>query len=181
MRVVSGKVAPSLEGYIVVLVTFAMTLLALFAPYIVSYQRWLGSNRYLITAVTWSFINLDNALNPPGWAVLFLLHIETIPFLLLIASPRLFYVLVISRHLQGKSQPREFLLASALLVFQLLTLCVFYYFNPFYIELLGGPVISRLAPPVGSLICLPVPILLCFGLLVMGYWRSKSFTPKTDM
>ncbi|MCK4566203.1 MAG: hypothetical protein KAU48_02730 [Candidatus Thorarchaeota archaeon] len=171
----SEKVAPSSERTTIVVVTFALILLALFAPYMVFYQGWSDSARYLVIAVTWSFINLNNALNQSGGTALFIPHLVMIQFVLLVASPRLFFVLVINRSLREKCQPGEFFLASALIVFQLLAPCVFYYFNPFYIELPrnGGPIIFRPAPPVGSLVCVPAPILLCFGLLVFGLWETK--------
>lgn len=171
----SEKVNPSSERTTIVVVTFTLILLVLFAPYMVFYQGWSDSARYLVTAVTWSFINLSNALNQSGGTTLFLPHLDPIPFVLLLASPRLFFVLVISRSLRGKSQPGEFFLASAFIIFQLLAPCVFYYFNPFYIELHGngGPIIFRPAPPVGSLVCVPAPILLCVGLLVLGLRGTK--------
>jgi len=176
----SEKVAPSLERTTIVVVTFALTLLALFAPYMVFYQGWSDSARYLVTAVTWSFINLSNALNQSGGTALILPHLDSIQFVFLVASPRFFFVLVISRSLRGRSQPGEFFLASALIVFHLLAPCVFYYFNPFYIELPGGPIISRPAPPVGSLVCVPAPILLCVGLLVLGLWETKRTALEAD-
>ncbi len=150
-------------------VTFTLILLALFAPYMVFYQRWSDSAGYLVSAVTWSFINQS------GGTALILPHLVSILFFFLVASPRLFFVLVISRSLREKSKPGEFFLASALIVFQLLVLWVYYYFNPFYIELLGGggPLIFRPAPPVGSLVCVPAPILLCVGLFVLGLWKTK--------
>ena len=168
----SEKVAPSSERTSIIVVTFTLILLALFAPYMVLYQGWSDSARYLVAAVTWSFIDLSNALNQSGGTALFLLHLDPIQFVFLLASPRLFFVLVISRSLREKSQPGEFFLASALIVFQLLAPCVFYYFNPFWIELpgSGGPIISRFAPP---LVCVPAPILLCVGLLVLGLWKTK--------
>ena len=171
----SEKVAPSSERPSIVVITFTLILLALFAPYIVFYQEWSNSARYLVTAVTWSFINLSNALNQSGETALLLPHLYAIQFVLLDASPRLFFVLVISRFLREKSQPGEFFLASALIVFQLLAPCVFFYFNPFHIELPGGggPIIFRRAPPVGSFVCVPAPILLCVGLLVLGLWETK--------
>ncbi len=170
----SEKAAPSSERTTIVVVTFTLILLALFAPYIVFYQVWSDSARYLVTAVTWSFINLNNALNQSGGTSLFRPHLGSIHIIFLVASPRLFFVLVINRSLRNKSQPGEFFLASALIVFQLLAPCVFYYFNPFFIELPGGgPIISRPAPPVGSLVCVPAPILLCVGLLVIGLWKTK--------
>jgi len=164
----SEKVAPSSERTTIGVVTFTLILLALFAPYMVFYQGWSDSVRYLVFAITWSFIDVSNVLNQSSGTALFLPH--PIQFVFLIAFPRLFFVLVISRSLREKSQPGEFFLASALIVFQLLAPCVFYYFNPFYIELPGGggPLISKPAPPVGSLICVPAPILLCVGLLVLG-------------
>jgi hypothetical protein len=147
-------------------------LLALFAPYMVFYQGWSDSARYLVTAVTWSFINQS------GGTVLFL----PIQFVFLVAAPRLFFVLVINRSLREKSQPGEFFLASALIVFNLLIPCVYYYFNPFYIELpvVGGPLISRSAPPVGSLVCVPAPILLCIGLFVLGLWKTKWIVLESE-
>ncbi len=171
----SKKAAPSSERTTIVVVTFSLLLLALFAPYMVFYQEWSDSARYLVTAFTWSFMNLSNALNQSGETALLLPHLYAIPFVLLVASPRLFFVLVINRSLREKSQPGEFFLASALIVFQLLAPCVFYYFNPFWIELPrgGGPMITILAPPVGSLVCVPAPILLCVGLLVLGLWETK--------
>ncbi len=164
----SEKVAPSSERTTIIVVTFTLILLALFAPFMVFYQEWSDSARYLVTAVTWSFINLSDALNQSGGTVLFL----PIQFVFLVASPRLFFVLVINRSLREKSQSGEFFLASALIVFQLLAPCVFYYFNPFWIELPrgGGPIISRSVPP---LVCVPAPILLCVGLLVLGLWETK--------
>lgn len=180
MRNNPEKVAPSLERATIVVVTFALTLLALFAPYMISYQGLSDSARYLVTAVTWSFINLSDTLNPSGGTALILPHLDSIPFVFLGASLRLFYVLVISRSLRGKSQPGEFFLALALIVFHLLAPCFFYYFNPFYIELPGGPIISRVAPPVGSLVCVPAPILLCFGLLVLGLWETKRIALEAD-
>ncbi len=179
----SEKVAPSSERPSIVVITFTLILLALFAPYIVFYQEWSNSARYLVTAVTWSFINLSNALNQSGETALLLPHLYAIPFVLLVASPRLFFVLVISRSLREKSQSGEFFLASALIVFQLLAPCVFYYFNPFYIELPGGgggPLISIPAPPVGSLVCVPAPILLCVGLLVLGLWNTKRTALESE-
>ena len=160
------KVAPSSKRTTIAGVTFTMILLALFAPYMVFYQGWSDSARYLVTAVTWSFINLSNALNQSAGTVLFL----PIQFVLLVAAPRLFFVLVINRSLREKSQPGEFFLASALIVFQLMVPCVYYYFHPFYIELPvgGGPLVSRPAPH--PLVCVPAPILFCVGLLVLGLW-----------
>ncbi len=171
----SEKVAPHSERTTIVVVTFALILLALFAPFMVFYQEWSDSTRYLVTAVTWSFINLNDALNQSAGTTLFLPHLDPILFVFLLASPRLFFVLVINRFLRKKCQPGEFFLASVLIVFQLLAPCVFYYFNPFYIELsgTGGPIIFRPAPPVGSLVCVPAPILLCVGLLVIGLWKTK--------
>jgi hypothetical protein len=139
----------------------------------VSYQVLSDSSRYLVTAITWSFIEVNDVLNQSGGTALFLLH--PIQVIFLVTFPRLFFVLVINRSLREKSQPGEFFLASALLVFQLLAPCVYNYFNPFYI---GLPVddrifISRTAPPVGSLICVPAPILLCVGLVVFGRWKTK--------
>ena len=141
----------------------------------VFYQGSSDSTPYLVAAVTWRFINLGNVLNPPGGTVLFLPNLGAILIGILVASPRLIFVLVINRSLREKSQPGEFFLASALIVFQLLAPCVFYYFNPFYIELPGGggPLIFRPAPPVGSFVCVPAPILLCVGLLVLGLWETK--------
>jgi len=170
----SEKVAPYSERTTIVVVTFALILLALFAPYMVFYQGWSDSARYLVTAVTWSFINLSNALNQSGGTSLFIPHLDSFQFVLLIASPRLLFVLVINRSLRKKCQPGEFFLACALIVFQSLAPCVFYYFNPFFIELpRGGPIIFRPAPPVGSLVCVPAPILLCVGLLIIGLWGTK--------
>jgi hypothetical protein len=171
----SEEVAPSTEKTTIVVVTFTLTLLALFAPIMVFYQELLDSARYLVAAVTWSFFNLSNVLNQSSEAVLVLPPPEASLFVFLFSSPRLFFVLVINRSLRNKSQPGEFFLASALIVFQLLAPCVFYYFNPFWIELprSGGPLIFRPAPPVGSLVCVPAPILLCVGLLVLGLWETK--------
>jgi hypothetical protein len=176
----SEKAAPSSERTTIGVVTFTLILLALFAPYIVFYQVWSDSARYLITAITWSFIDVSNVLNQSGGTALFLLHPFQVVFL--VAFPRLFFVLVINRSLREKSQPGEFFLASALIVFQLLAPCVFYYFNPFYIELpgSGGPLISTPAPPVGSLICIPAPILLCVGLLVFSLLKTKWTTLESD-
>ncbi|MFX1561453.1 MAG: hypothetical protein ACFFBL_12760 [Promethearchaeota archaeon] len=162
----SEKVTPSSERITIFVATLVLLLLALFAPYMVAYQVWLES-RYLVAAVTWLFIDLS------GRTALILPYPDSILFVLLISSPRLFFVLTINRFLRKKSQPGEFFLATALVVFQLLAPCVFYYFNPFYIELPGGPVIIRPAPPVGSLICIPAPILLCVGLLVLGSLKTK--------
>ncbi len=172
----SEKVSPSSEKPTIIAVTFTLILLALFAPYIVFYQELLDSTRYLVAAVTWSFFNLSNALTQTGETVLVLPPLEASLLVFLFASPRLFFVLVINRFLRGKNQPGEFFLASVLIVFQLLAACVFYYFNPFYIELPaepGGPLITIPAPPVGSLVCVPAPILLCVGLLVLGLWKTK--------
>lgn len=166
-----------MEKPIIVVVTFTLILLALFAPYMVFYQELLESVRYLVSAVTWHFFNLSNTLNQSVETLLLLPPPEATLFVLLFASPRLFFVLVVNRSLRNKSQPGEFFLASALIVFQLLAPCVFYYFNPFHIELprSGGPrpFISRPAPPIGSLVCVPAPILLCVGLLVLGLWETK--------
>jgi hypothetical protein len=171
----SEKESPSSEKSTIVVVTFTLILLALFAPYMVFYQELLESVRYLVSAVTWHFFNLSNTLNQSVETLLLLPPPEATLFVFLFASPRLFFVLVINRSLREKSQPGEFFLASALIVFQLLAPCVFFYFNPFYIELprSGGPLISRRAPPVGSLVCVPAPILLCVGLLVLGLWETK--------
>jgi hypothetical protein len=176
----SEKVSSRSERITIGVVTFTLILLALFAPYIVFYQVWSDSARYLITAITWSFIEVSDVFNQSGGTALFLLH--PIQLVFLVAFPRLFFVLVINRSLREKSQPGEFFLASALIVFQLLAPCVFYYFNPFYIELpgSGGPLISRPAPPVGSLICMPAPILLCVGLLVLGLLKTKWSTLESD-
>jgi hypothetical protein len=165
----SEEVAPGLERTTIFVVTVALILLALFAPYMVSYQDLSDSVRYLVTAVTWSFINQS------GGTALFLPHPNSILFVFAVASPRLFFVLVINRYLREKSQPGEFFLAAALIVSQLLIPPVFYYFNPFYIELPrgGGPLIFRPPPPVGSLVCVPTPILFCVGLLVLGLWETK--------
>ena len=171
----SEKVSPSSEKPTIVVVTFTLILLALFAPFMVFYQESLVSVRYLVFAFTWSFFNLNNTLNQSVETLLVLPPPEAILFVFLFASPRLFFVLVVNRSLRNKSQPGEFFLASALIVFQLLVSCIFYYFNPFYIELprSGGPLISRPAPPIGSLVCVPAPILLCVGLLVLGLWETK--------
>jgi hypothetical protein len=176
----SKRIAPNSERITIVAVTFALILLALFAPYIVFYQVWSDSARYLITAITWSFIEVSDVFNQSGGTALFLLHPFQVVFL--VAFPRLFFVLVINRSLREKSQPGEFFLASALIAFQLLAPCVFYYFNPFYIELprSGGPTISTPAPPVGSLICIPAPILLSIGLLVLGLLKTKWTTLESD-
>ena len=173
----SEKAAPSSKRTTIIVVTFALILLALFAPYMVFYQGWSDSARYLVAAATWRFINLGQL----GGTTLVLPHLGAIPILLLIAFPRFFFVLVINRSLREKSQLGEFFLASALLVFQLLAPCVFYYFNPFYIELpiSGGPIIIRPALPVGSLVCVPVPILLLVGLLVLGSWGAKRTALET--
>lgn len=172
----SEKATTSLERTTIVLATSTLMLLALFAPFMVSYQELLDSARYLITAFTWSFIDQS------GETALFLPPLNAVPIIFLVASPRLLFVFVINRTLREKSQPGEFFLASALIVFQLLTPCVFFYFNPFYIELPvgGGPMISRPAPPVGSLVCVPAPILLCVGLLVLGLWGAKRTVVDTN-
>ena len=171
----SENVAQSSERTTIGVVTFTLILLALFAPFMVFYQELLESVRYLVSAFTWSFFNLSNTLNQSVETLLVLHPPEATLFVFLFASPRLFFVLVVNRFLRNKSQPGEFFLASALIVFQLLAPCVFYYFNPFYIELpiSGGPLISRSAPPIGSLVCVPAPILLCVGLLVLGLWETK--------
>ncbi|MHA1965031.1 MAG: hypothetical protein ACXACG_09525 [Candidatus Thorarchaeota archaeon] len=163
------KIGPSSERTTIVVATFTLVLLALFAPIMVAYQEWIDSARYWVAAVTWSFINQS------GRTALFLPPPEASLFVFLFASPRLFFVLVINRTLREKNQPGEFFLASALIVIQLLAPCVFYYFNPFHIELpgSGGPIIFRPAPPVGSLVCVPAPILLCVGLLVIGLRETK--------
>ncbi len=171
----SENVSPDSEKPTIVVVTFTLILLALFAPNMVFYQELLESVRYLVSAVTWHFFNLSNTLNQSVETLLLLPPPEATLFVFLFASPRLFFVLVINRSLREKSQPGEFFLASALIVFQLLAPCVFFYFNPFYIELprSGGPLISRPAPPVGSLVCVPAPILLCVGLLVLSLLETK--------
>ena len=60
-----------------------------------------------------------------------------------------------------------------LILSQLLIPCIYYYFNPVDIEFprKGGPLISPPGPGVGELICIPIPILLCTGLLLLGYWK----------
>ncbi len=178
----SEKVAPSSERTSIIVVTFTLILLALFAPYMVFYQEWSDSARYAVAAVTWSFIDLSNALNQSGGTSLFIPHLDPIQFVFLVASPRLFFVLVINRSLREKSQSGEFFLASALIVFQLLAPCVFYYFNPFWIELPGGggPIIFRPAPPIGSFVCVPAPILLCVGLLVLGLWKTRWTVQESE-
>ena len=172
----SEKVSPNSEKPTIVVVTFTLILLALFAPFMVFYQELLESVRYLVAAVTWHFFNLSNTLNQSVETLLLLPPPEAILSVFLFASPRLFFVLVVNRSLRNKSQPGEFFLASALVVFQLLAPCVFYYFNPFYIELPGGVgpiIIIGPAPPLGSLVCVPAPILLCVGLLVLGLWETE--------
>lgn len=172
----SEKISPNSERPTILVLTFTLILLALFAPYMVFYQGWSDSVRYLVSAVTWHFFNLSNTLNQSVETLLLLPPPEATLFVFLFASPRLFFVLVINRSLREKTQPGEFFLASALIVFQLLAPCVFFYFNPFYIELpgVGGPIIViRPAPPAGSLVCVPAPILLCVGLLVLGSWETK--------
>ncbi|MFX1261870.1 MAG: hypothetical protein ACFFAZ_07285 [Promethearchaeota archaeon] len=163
----SETIAPSSERTTIVAATIALMLLALFAPYIVAYQELSESVRYLVAAVSWSIIDLS------GETALILPHPYSIPFIFLFASPRLLFVLAINRFMRKRNQPGEFLLASAILVFQLLAPCLFFYFNPFYIELPGGPLVTRPAPPVGSLICIPAPILLCVGLMVLGLWKTQ--------
>jgi hypothetical protein len=176
----SELVAPGSERTTIGVVTFSLILLALYAPYMVSYQELSESTRYLVTAITWSFIEVSDVLNQSGGTALLLLH--PIQAVVLVAFPRLFFVLVINRSLRGKSKPGEFFLASALLVFQLVAPCVFYYFNPFYIELPtdGRLLILRRAPPVGSLICVPAPILLCVGLVILGLWEAKRTAPESE-
>ena len=178
----SEKVSPNSEKPTIIVITFTLILLALFAPFMVFYQELLDSARYLVAAVTWSFINLSNALNQSGGTVLVLHPPEASLYVFLFASPRLFFVLVINRTLREKNQPGEFFLASALIVFQLLAPCVFFYFNPFHIELPGGggPIIFRRAPPVGSFVCVPAPILLCVGLLVLGLWNTKRTALESE-
>ncbi len=178
----SEKESPSSERATIVVVTFTLILLALFAPFMVFYQELLDSARYLIAAVTWHFFNLSNTLNQSVETLLLLPPPEAILSVFLFASPRLFFVLVVNRSLRNKSQPGEFFLASALIVFQLLAPCVFYYFNPFHIELprSGGPLIIRPAPPIGSLVCVPAPILLCVGLLVLGLWETKRTALESE-
>jgi len=166
---------PRSERTTIVVATLVLLLLALFAPYMVAYQDLLGSTRYLVAAVTWSFINQS------GETTMFLPHPGWILFVPVVGFPRLFFVFAINRSLTRKSQPGEFFLASALIVFQQLAMCVFFYFNPFYIELVepGGPLIIRPAPPIGSTICIPAPILLCIGLVVLGWWETKLSTMES--
>lgn len=166
----------SSERTTIIVTTLALMLLVLFVPFMVFYQDESNSTRYLVSAFTWSFINQS------GETAFILPHYAAILGSLLFASPHFFFVLVINRTLRDKSQSGEFFLASALVVFQLLALCVFYYFNPFYIELprSGGPIILRPAPAVGSLVCVPAPILLIVGLLVLGLWETKRTTLESE-
>jgi hypothetical protein len=166
----------SSERTTIIVATLALILLVILAPFMVFYQDVSDSTRYLVSAFTWSFINQS------GETAFILPHHNAIPFSLLFASPHFFFVLVINRTLRDKSQSGEFFLASALVVLQLLAPCAFFYFNPFHIELpgVGGPIIFRPAPPVGSFICVPAPILLCVGLLVLGLWETKRTTLESE-
>ena len=146
------------------LVTISLISLAVFSPYMIAYQ---SLNRIIITASMWSIIVIENSwmlIIPP-------LPGSLIAFVILI--PRLLYVYTIWGYYTKRNRKGDFFWAVILIFAHLLIPCIYYYFNPFYIafSIENGPIIIRPGATVGELICIPIPILLCGGLLLLGYWK----------
>ena len=146
------------------IVTISLILLAVFSPYMIAYQ---SVNRIIITASIWSIIVIENnwmLIIPPLIGLL-------IAFVILI--PRLLYVYTLWGYYTKRNRKGDFFWAVIFILAQLLIPCIYYYFNPFYIlfPIENGPIIIRPGATVGDLICIPIPILLCAGLILLGYWR----------
>lgn len=150
----------------------SLTCLALFAPYILLIQ---GSNRILLAAVTWSLIVIESMNESSIDCMLIVPPLSAFPIVFVLVLPRILFVYTIRGYFTKRNQEGNFFLGFMLILAQLLIPCVYYYFNPFYIEFPreNGPIIIRPGPSVGDLICIPIPILLCIGLLLLGYWKPE--------
>ena len=144
--------------------------LALFAPYMLAIQ---GLNRIVLVASTWSMIVIESTdASSNGW-MLIIPPWSALPIVFVILIPRLLYVYTIWGYYTNRNQKGDFFWGVILILAQLLIPCIYYYFNPVDIEFLreDGPLILKPGPGVGELICIPIPILLCVGLLLLGYWK----------
>jgi hypothetical protein len=146
-----------------------LIILAIFSPYMLANQ---GLNRTIIAASTWSIITIEN-----NW-MLVVPPLVALPVVAVILLPRILFVYTIWGFYTNRNQEGTFSWGIILILSQLLIPCVYYYFNPFYIEFPGenDPFISRPGPGVGELICIPIPILLCTGLILLGYWKPQLNT-----